>query len=191
MTRMSSNYNIIGDRIYHFPGAIANSSDYLSLLEESAEWEENFNIYDDKTEEPLREEASLFVRIDEGPWAPLAHDLEDIINSYSLMVLGRNMTNYSGNFCEGSADVFHFSKYRVGGAVNVHTDEDIDYDNGEFSIIWYLNDDYEGGEVGFEEPNVLVKPQSGDIFIFPIYKRHWTEPTTSGVKYISIRRMAI
>lgn len=188
---MNSNYNVIGDRIYHFPGAITNSLNYVSLLEESTEWEENLNIYDDKTQQPLREEASLHLHTGKEPWSPFARDLEDTINSYSHMVLGRPMDNYTEEFPKSAIDVHHFSKYRIGGAVDVHSDEDIDYDNGEFSVIWYLNDDYEGGEVGFEEPNVLIKPGAGDVFVFPIYKRHWTEPTTSGVKYISIRRMVI
>jgi hypothetical protein len=40
------------------------------------------------------------------------------------------------------------------------------------STLIYLNDDYEGGDVFFEEFNLNIKPKTGDLIIFPSYFLH-------------------
>jgi hypothetical protein len=36
-----------------------------------------------------------------------------------------------------------------------------------FSMICYLNDDYEGGEIEFPNHNISIKPEAGSLLIFP------------------------
>ena len=55
----------------------------------------------------------------------------------------------------------------------------------DIASLFYFNDDYEGGELSFPKLNISVKPQAGDLFIFPstyIYS-HVAEPVLSGIKY--------
>lgn len=79
------------------------------------------------------------------------------------------------------------SKYLIGKSMGPHVD---DYENGEnpnISVVLYLNDDYEGGELYFKEQDIRIKPEPGSIVIFPSVKPYYHEslPILSGVKYMS------
>jgi len=77
-------------------------------------------------------------------------------------------------YCEGE----HFDWHRDGMYVN---------DDGEcsiYSLIIYLNDDFEGGELEFSE-NVLFKPLQGSGVLFPHDMLHTGHAVTSGTKLIA------
>ena len=67
-------------------------------------------------------------------------------------------------------------------------------DNGDphpclVSLVYYLNDDYEGGEVEFKDHiGTPFKPSAGDLLIFPssVEYVHRVLPITSGKKYAAI-----
>ena len=47
----------------------------------------------------------------------------------------------------------------------------------------FLTDDYEGGELTFEEQNVVLKPKVGTLVFFPgYYTRHGVNKVTSGTR---------
>lgn len=82
-------------------------------------------------------------------------------------------------------EAFNFVKYEGAG-----THFDIHADHGPayvctVSIVAYLNDNYEGGELYFPRFNLNIKPKMGDVVIFPstfIYE-HASKPMVSGTKY--------
>jgi hypothetical protein len=55
----------------------------------------------------------------------------------------------------------------------------------EYSSILYLNDDYEGGELYFEELDLLIKPKTNQLVFFPSGSefRHEVRPVVSGDRY--------
>lgn len=78
------------------------------------------------------------------------------------------------------------SKYSTGKSMGPHVD---DYGNGDdpnISVVLYLNDDYEGGELFFKEQNIKIKPEAGSIIIFPSVDPYYHEslPVISGIKYM-------
>lgn len=92
----------------------------------------------------------------------------------------------------GSLMPLSISKYSTGKSMGPHVD---DYNNGDdpnISVVLYLNDDYEGGEIWFPRmDNKVIKPKSGDIAIFPsnyIYE-HASLPMKSGTKYCVVIMM--
>lgn len=91
-------------------------------------------------------------------------------------------------------------RYAQGGKYDVHSDcEDwkID-DNGighwvkesdrDVSLLIYLNDDYEGGELEFADHKYRIKPKAGMLVAFPSHHgyQHAARPTTAGNRYVLV-----
>lgn len=85
-----------------------------------------------------------------------------------------------------SYESFNFVKYDGPGThFKVHADHGPTY-VCTISVVVYLNDDYEGGEIYFPRFDKLtIKPKAGDIVVFPstfIYE-HASQDMIEGVKY--------
>lgn len=54
------------------------------------------------------------------------------------------------------------------------------------SVLIYLNDDYDGGEIEFINFNEKIKPRAGTVILFPsnYAYRHIAHPVLSGTKYV-------
>lgn len=59
---------------------------------------------------------------------------------------------------------FVIGKYDSGRSKGLHSD--CHYDDLEHSYVFYLNDDYEGGEIDFPELGLVFKPEAGSIVMF-------------------------
>ena len=84
----------------------------------------------------------------------------------------------------GYWEAFNFLKYEKGQHFQYHHDHSVNY-NCTISLVQYLNDDYEGGELSFGGWNYTYKPVAGDLVIFPsnYMYTHRAMPVTSGTKY--------
>lgn len=74
-------------------------------------------------------------------------------------------------------------KYSSGSMMPAHSDNG--YTSRILSLIIYLNDDYEGGELFFKNFDLTIKPKSGSVLCFPssfIYL-HEVKKITSGSRY--------
>lgn len=75
-------------------------------------------------------------------------------------------------------------KYRTGGDMGPHVDRNVD--NPENTMDWtsliYLNDDYEGGELVFDDLGYSIKPTAGSIVFFPCLTSHSVRQITKGTK---------
>lgn len=82
-------------------------------------------------------------------------------------------------------EVFNFVKYEgTGKHFAVHADHGPAYVT-TVSAVAYLNDDYSGGELIFPRFDLKIKPEAGDLVVFPstfIYE-HSSEPIIDGTKY--------
>lgn len=75
-------------------------------------------------------------------------------------------------------------KYGQNNFFNVHSDDGDPY-RCTVSAVGYVNDNYSGGELWFKYFDKTVKPQAGDLILFPssyIYS-HASLPIESGTKY--------
>lgn len=75
-------------------------------------------------------------------------------------------------------------KYNVGNHFQTHADDGASY-KSVVSLVGYLNDNYDGGEIVFPAHEITIKPRSGDLVIFPsnYMFMHRAMPVTSGTKY--------
>lgn len=75
-------------------------------------------------------------------------------------------------------------KYGEGQFFVNHIDDDISY-HRRISTVYYMNDDYEGGEINFPRYNLSIKPNAHDLLIFPSFYtyNHSVSPVRSGTRY--------
>lgn len=81
-------------------------------------------------------------------------------------------------------EAFNFVKYNVGQHFQEHSDHGYSY-NCVVSLVNYVNDDYEGGELVFPKWDITFKPSAGDLAVFPsnyMYS-HRAMPVSEGTKY--------
>jgi len=81
--------------------------------------------------------------------------------------------------------------YAAGSVMTSHSDFYSYVKDGEdevtpkFTIILYINDDYEGGEIHFPNENLTIKPDAGSVLIFPSNLLHEVKTVISGNRYMT------
>jgi len=82
-------------------------------------------------------------------------------------------------------------EYLQGTTMSLHSDgyayvkENGEFTPPELTILFYLNDDYEGGEIIFPEDNLKIKPKADSVIIFPSKKVHGVLELISGKRYMT------
>jgi predicted 2-oxoglutarate/Fe(II)-dependent dioxygenase YbiX len=87
----------------------------------------------------------------------------------------------------GKLTPLSISKYFEGKGMGPHIDSYSDSPKEVLSIVLYLNNNYEGGELYFKNQNIKIKPEAGSLIAFPSIAPYFHEsmPVLSGIKYIS------
>lgn len=68
-------------------------------------------------------------------------------------------------------------KFEKGYKMNEHADT-----AGDFAVIYYINDDYEGGEINFMDHNLKIKPKANSFITFPSNADYWHEVLENTIK---------
>jgi hypothetical protein len=85
------------------------------------------------------------------------YDIDDSLLEYALYALNMDGTKYGIN------------KYYEDMYMGPHVDWNEQNSDITYTIVVYLNDDYEGGELYFVDPDIdlKIKPKKGSIVMFP------------------------
>jgi Rps23 Pro-64 3,4-dihydroxylase Tpa1-like proline 4-hydroxylase len=117
-----------------------------------------------------KEQISIYQRLESG--------LQSALDHYSKVLYPFAEKNIKGRESQ-----FHILRYASDGYLPAHQDQGIS--SRVLSVVTYLNDDYEGGEIEFVNSNVKIKPPAGSIIFFPsnfLYV-HEVHKMTSGQRY--------
>ena len=88
-------------------------------------------------------------------------------------------------------------RYKPGGHYKAHSDSEL-FDpaagvwnkvlDRDYSLLLYLNSDFEGGAVYFDRFNYTYQPEKGDLLIFPSHQLylHEAQLVTKGVRYVIV-----
>ncbi len=109
-------------------------------------------------------------------------DIHDNVYSAIRECLDDYQTMYTVNI--NFIGAFNMVKYGPGEKFNAHSDDGEPY-RCTVSTVGYINDDYDGGDLYFDKFDINVKPEAGDLILFPssyIYS-HASIPVKSGIKY--------
>ncbi len=83
----------------------------------------------------------------------------------------------------------HVLRYSPGNFFKAHRDsgaEGSGIANRYFSVVCYLNDDFEGGQTTFPQEKYSVVPEKGRAVVFPADYVHQGDEIRSGSKYILV-----
>lgn len=118
-------------------------------------------------------------------------ECEEFKSTYNTVVM--SIGSCVEDFCKSYRlnlsymEAVNFVKYGVGQHFDVHSDHGFSY-ICTVSTVAYLNDEYDGGELWFKHLDQKIKPEAGDVVIFPstfIYA-HASLPVLSGTKYSAV-----
>ena len=105
----------------------------------------------------------------------LKNIFQPCLNDYKMFYNTENFNNY---------DMFQVLKYKKNQHFNNHIDDSIMF-HRRISISYYLNSDFEGGEIEFPRFNLKYKPEKNDLLVFPstyVYN-HIVHPILDGTRY--------
>ena len=91
------------------------------------------------------------------------------------------MNQYNISNMELKKDFITVSKLLGGGMKRHRDDRQVDSDN--FICMFYINDDYDGGEISFPDHDIVYKPKSGDILIYQSKFMHEVLPMSGNPRY--------
>lgn len=80
-------------------------------------------------------------------------------------------------------------RYSPGGRYNAHQDAGVDCQDRYFTVVCYLNDDFEGGYTRFPHLSHATVPKAGRAVVFPSRYFHCAEPIVRGEKYVIVTWM--
>jgi predicted 2-oxoglutarate/Fe(II)-dependent dioxygenase YbiX len=75
-------------------------------------------------------------------------------------------------------------KYSEGSQFLDHIDHNV-FEPRTISTVWYINDNYEGGEICFSRFNINYKPKANEMILFPstYTYNHSVLPIKNGIRY--------
>ena len=131
-------------------------------------------------------------------WIPLPSDIKQN-TTQSIRDLYTNKLIHTYNQDIKHIEPPQFLYYKVGGKYDVHNDSE-NWVNGKLertcerdvTILIYLNDDYEGGELEFPSWGCTFRPKAGTLIAFPSYIdfSHRVHPVTKGNRYALVSWIA-
>ena len=109
-------------------------------------------------------------------YVSLQPSIDDYKASYGLGSIGTHL--------EGWQDSYQLLRYGKNNFFNNHFDDSVQH-HRRISIVYYLNDDYVGGEITFNRFGLTYKPKANDLLIFPssyVYT-HSVAEVAEGTRY--------
>jgi Rps23 Pro-64 3,4-dihydroxylase Tpa1-like proline 4-hydroxylase len=175
-------YEIPHENIVYFKGVITNIKEIIELIESLGSkavspWEvwyahndtHEYGSFKSLRRSLLEEESDLDIK---SRSAYLIQSLTDYMaqcaSKYSeIYGISPVDLEYAVFALNHEQTKFGINKYFENRHMGPHVDWNEFNSDIRFTIVVYLNDDYEGGEIYFNNQDVKIKPQAGSIVMFP------------------------
>ena len=108
--------------------------------------------------------------------------IKKFVKKYGLKAINEFKLNF------GFPEDLYFSDYVTviyteGGSLDKHSDDSDQYGKQVITSMIYLNEEYDGGEIFFEDLGLSIKPKAGSAIIFPGQYFHEVKRITGGERY--------
>lgn len=176
------NYEIPYENIVYFKGVITNIDEIIDLIESLnsiavSPWETWYAhndtheygsfkslrraLLDEESDPDIKNKCEYLIR-------SLADYMSQCATEYSKIYnIDQSDLQYAIYALNHEGTKFGINKYFENRHMGPHVDWNEFNNDIRFTIVVYLNDDYEGGEIYFNNQNVTIKPKAGSIVMFP------------------------
>ncbi|MEY9772085.1 Rps23 Pro-64 3,4-dihydroxylase Tpa1-like proline 4-hydroxylase [Sinorhizobium fredii] len=169
---------ITGVRIFEGCWTPTQCQDYIRKVESKAGWEaaamgryQDDVVVQSRIDKEMRDVEVLNLE---------TVDLENPLHSVKGLL---NLTN-SELECEAKRiSRSMVSRYTNGSHIKPHKDTGIYTTSRIATLVLYLNDEFEGGELYFPDISLQHTPRTGELICFYSEYRHGVRPVTAGVRY--------
>ena len=104
--------------------------------------------------------------------------METVIRPLVRRIWGLDLSKHDGT---------QVVRYQPGGEFKAHADAALDLEGRYFTLVCYLNDNYDGGRTTFPYlRDFSVVPECGRAILFPAKYVHRAEPVLRGEKYVVV-----
>lgn len=164
---------------------VGNSSDNIKVITNFVNDEEIKYLLSHIEDE--RKNSFVSQKDNDGNPTAWIHNYVGVIDKYNLFgrVSDEIKKAYNIQNFEPKSDRLDIARWDVGTKLTLHVD-DLGYvTNNHLPTLIYLNDDYEGGELGFATHDMIIKPKKGDLIMFPgnLHYAHEVFEVLSGTRY--------
>jgi hypothetical protein len=177
--------NKLHENIYYYERAINNPKEILKHLDNN------------KWDRWLASDGGEFYGYSQGAMFG-TDEIGSVINYKNGMILKEiyNAAMFAANHYADNTGIdfgylpqfFAFKKYNTGIGMGPHVDHYGGKDKeSSLSMVIYLNDDCEGGEIEFAKQGIKIKPKAGSIIVFQPGEPylHESKIVTEGNKYMA------
>jgi hypothetical protein len=151
------------------PSTIERSQTYLDNLNYLGDSANNIKIIKNFVSEEdcvnIIESATLIKDESSNQWKNKAYSGSTLATSY-IPSIEKEMLLAYGFPVKILSEHSAVMKWTAGDSMGLHAD-DLGIFNYHIAGLIYLNENYEGGELGFPKQKIVLKPSSGDLVIFP------------------------
>lgn len=170
------------ENIVYFKGVIENYQEVIDLIESLSNdavsaWEPwHGHGSDNKYGEikHVKRDQILYINSDEDR-AKAAYAINCLTNKMSecaikyadIFEIDRKALYYAVSLLTDPRTIMGINKYDQNAFMGPHVDLNDDNYYLAYTIVVYLNDDYEGGELYFNDLDIKIKPQAGSVIMYP------------------------
>jgi predicted 2-oxoglutarate/Fe(II)-dependent dioxygenase YbiX len=96
----------------------------------------------------------------------LPKEIIEMLNSIFELVYKKAIDVYDVKINNFRRSALHLVKFFDGSHLEPHVDT-LSAEQNHIASVYYINDDYTGGEINFTEHNLKIKPKANSLIIFP------------------------
>ena len=177
-------YEKLEDNIVYFKGVIPNYQEIIDLAEKTSTpavtaWEtwyangskseygeiKNLKRKEIKNITDLKEKNNSLFVIDS-----LTDKMIECSQKYAeIFNIDKQELDFAASVIKNEQTTIGLYKYFEDAHMGPHVDFNDENDYLAYTIVVYLNDNYEGGELYFNDFDIKVKPQAGSIMMYPSF----------------------
>ena len=150
---------------------------YLANVEKIGNSIENIcyieNLLSKEDHETLLDYVNSFDSWQEEPWqaksikfADMSEEISSILQKVFTLTYLKAKSVYNVKINVFEKNSFQIVKFIDGFSLEPHVDT-LSAESNHIASVYYINDDYEGGEINFTDHSLSIKPKANSLIIFP------------------------